>query len=162
YTANTAYHFRLAVNVPTHTYSVFVTPAGGTEQTVGTDLAFRIEQNTVTSLDWWGVNVNASSPGSTTVCNFTVRESAMATSVGRWQNAAFPSQSGTFTAEFDATPSVSPINSVVGFSLGAQNDYTGFACLARFIPSSNIDALNGVALPDALPIPYTANTAYHF
>src|SRR5262249_8011538 len=130
--------------------------------TVGTDLAFRIEQNTVTSLDWWGVNVNASSPGTTTVCNFTVRECAMATSGGPWQNSAFPSQSGTFTAEFDATPSVSPINSVVGLSLGAQNDYTGFACLARFNPSGNIDARNGGAYAAATIIPYTANTAYHF
>jgi poly(beta-D-mannuronate) lyase len=66
------YHFRLVVNVPAHNYSIFVTPAGGTELAVGTNFAFRTEQNTVTSLDWWGVNVNASTAGATTVCNFTV------------------------------------------------------------------------------------------
>src|SRR5262245_56507158 len=41
YSANVSYHFRLVVNVPTHTYSVYVTPAGGAEQTVGTNFAFR-------------------------------------------------------------------------------------------------------------------------
>jgi Chondroitinase B len=72
YSANVTYRFRLVVNVPAHNYSIFVTPAGGNELTVGTNFAFRTEQNTVTSLDWWGVNVNASTAGATTVCNFTV------------------------------------------------------------------------------------------
>jgi hypothetical protein len=72
YSANVTYHFRLVVNVPAHTYSIFVRPAGGAEQTVGANFAFRTEQNTVTSLDWWGTFVNASPPGSATVCNFTI------------------------------------------------------------------------------------------
>jgi hypothetical protein len=72
YSAGVTYHFRLVVNVPAHTYSIFVRPAGGAESTVGTNFAFRTEQNTVTSLDWWGTVVNASTPGSTTVCNFTI------------------------------------------------------------------------------------------
>jgi Chondroitinase B len=72
YSANVTYHFRLVVNVPAHNYSIFVTPAGGTERTVGTNFAFRTEQNTVSSLDWWGVYVNSSTAGSTTACNFTI------------------------------------------------------------------------------------------
>src|SRR5215475_10185702 len=72
YSANVTYHFRLIVNVPAHSYSIFVRPAGGSELTVGTNFAFRTEQNTVTTLDWWGTVVNASTPGSTTVCNFTI------------------------------------------------------------------------------------------
>src|SRR5216684_8047004 len=66
YSGGVTYHFRLVINVPSHTYSIFVTPAGGTELTVGTDFAFRTEQSGVTALDWWGVNVNASNPGSLT------------------------------------------------------------------------------------------------
>jgi chondroitinase B-like protein len=72
YSANVTYHFRLVVNVPAHNYSIFVTPAGGTERTVGTNFAFRTEQNTVPGLDWWGTVINASTPGTTTVCNFTI------------------------------------------------------------------------------------------
>jgi hypothetical protein len=39
------------VNVPAHTYSAYVTPAGGTEQTIGTGLAFRSNYATATSLN---------------------------------------------------------------------------------------------------------------
>jgi len=67
------YHFRLAINVSTHMYSIFVTPAGGSEQTVGSNYAFRSEQNTVTSLDHWGALVNTTPGGTLQVCNFTVQ-----------------------------------------------------------------------------------------
>lgn len=73
YTGGVTYHFRLTINVSTHTYSVFVTPAGSTEQTVGTNLLFRTEQNTVTSLDHWGAFVNNTSSGTLKVCSFAVQ-----------------------------------------------------------------------------------------
>jgi hypothetical protein len=63
-----------------------------------------------------------------------------ATSGGPWQNGACFQQTGSFAAEFDATPLASPIDSVVGLSRGAQTAYTGFAALVRFNPSGNIDA----------------------
>jgi len=69
YTAGTSYHFRLAVDVPSHTYSAYVTPAGGTEQTIGMGFAFRTEQNAVASLANWAVYSDA---GTHTVCNFTL------------------------------------------------------------------------------------------
>jgi len=58
------------INIPAHTYSIFVTPPGGSELTVGTNFAFRTEQNTVTSLDHFGVYA---ATGSNTTCNFTVQ-----------------------------------------------------------------------------------------
>jgi hypothetical protein len=70
YVGGHTYHFRLVINIPAHTYSAFVTPSGGTELTIGTNLAFRTEQNTVTSLDHFGVYA---STGSNKVCNFTVQ-----------------------------------------------------------------------------------------
>jgi len=73
YAGGSSYHFRLAIDVTAHTYSVFVTPPGGTEQTVGTNFAFRTEQNTVTSLDHWGAFVNSTSSGTLKVCNFTAQ-----------------------------------------------------------------------------------------
>ena len=73
FSAGVSYHFRLAINVTNHTYSIFVTPAGGTEQTVGSNFAFRTEQNTVTSLDHWGALVNTTPGGTLRVCNFTAQ-----------------------------------------------------------------------------------------
>src|SRR5206468_195573 len=55
YSANSTYHFRLVINVSAHTYSIYVTAPGGSEQALGIDYAFRTEQNTVASLSNWGV-----------------------------------------------------------------------------------------------------------
>ena len=41
YSSGTSYHFRLVVNVPNHTYSVYVTPAGQSEVTLAAGYAFR-------------------------------------------------------------------------------------------------------------------------
>src|SRR5262245_57443784 len=87
---------------------------------------------------------------------------ATVTSGVGWQNLEFTPQAGSFTAYFDATPTASPIDSVVGLSRGAQTAYTGFATLARFNPSGNIDARNGRAYAAASTIPYSANVTYHF
>jgi poly(beta-D-mannuronate) lyase len=72
YSANVSYHVRLEVNVPAKTYSAFVRPAGGSEQTLALNYAFRTEQASVASLDSWGVGLNASPAGSLTGCGFTI------------------------------------------------------------------------------------------
>jgi hypothetical protein len=73
FSAGLTYHFRLVINIPADTYWIFVTPPGGKEQTVGSNFAFRTEQNAVTALDAWGLDVNSSDPGSMTICNFTMQ-----------------------------------------------------------------------------------------
>jgi unsaturated chondroitin disaccharide hydrolase len=70
YAAGTTYHFRVAVDVVAHKYSVYVTPPAGAETTLALNWAFRTEQNTVTDLNSWGVDVNPTAAGTTTVCNF--------------------------------------------------------------------------------------------
>jgi hypothetical protein len=85
-----------------------------------------------------------------------------ATTSNGWQNAVMTSQTGTFTATFDATPSAAPTNSVIALSNGAQTAYANFACLARFNPTGDIDARNGGAYAAASTIPYSANVSYHF
>src|SRR6185437_1360481 len=69
YTAGTSYHFRIVVDVPSHTYAAYVTPAGGAEQTIGTGFAFRTEQSTVTALANWALTAIT---GTHTVCNFSL------------------------------------------------------------------------------------------
>jgi uncharacterized repeat protein (TIGR03803 family) len=72
------------------------------------------------------------------------------------------SQTGTFTATFDATPSVSPENAVVGLSKGVATAYSGLSCIARFNPTGDIDAYNKTAYAAASLIPYSAGVTYHF
>jgi unsaturated rhamnogalacturonyl hydrolase len=73
-----------------------------------------------------------------------------------------PGATGTFTATYDATPSVSPENAVVGLSNGAATAFGNLGCIARFNPSGDIDAYNGSAYAAASTIPYSANVSYHF
>jgi hypothetical protein len=69
YTPGKKYHFRISVNVPTHTYTVYVTPEGAAEICLAANYAFRTEQNTVTSLANLGI---ISSIGSYRLDNFTI------------------------------------------------------------------------------------------
>ena len=69
YKANTAYQFRLDVDIASHTYSVYVTPAGGTEVRVATNYHFRTAWQTATALGNWATVVSG---GSATSCGFTL------------------------------------------------------------------------------------------
>ena len=55
YSAGVKYHFRLVINRPSHTYSIYVTPDGGEQVTLGTDYSFRTEQATVAQLTGWSM-----------------------------------------------------------------------------------------------------------
>ena len=110
YSGGNTYHFRLAINIPAHTYSIFVTPPGGTELTVGSNFAFRTEQNTVTSLDHYGVFVGATS-GRLQVCNFTLLNSgAGASASAATENASIAASAAPATFSVSATPSSQTVN----------------------------------------------------
>jgi rhamnogalacturonyl hydrolase YesR len=66
YLAGGTYHFRMVVNVAANTYSVYVTPPGGSELTVGLNYAFR---TAVPSLDTWNLDENAAPAGCTLSAN---------------------------------------------------------------------------------------------
>jgi len=79
-----------------------------------------------------------------------------------WINGTIPTQTGTFTAEWDATPSTALNNSNVGLSLGPQSAFTGLAIAGRFNPTGQIDARNGGVFAAATTINYAAGVKYHF
>jgi phage replication-related protein YjqB (UPF0714/DUF867 family) len=158
YSPNTSYHFRYVVNMPAHMYSVYVTPEGASEQAVGTNYAFRTEQATVSSLNNWSL---FSDSGSMQACGFAA-PCYTASAGGSWTNNSFTSQSGAFTAEWDAMPSADNIDAVVGLSNGAQTSFTNFGCLVRFNSSGKIDARNGGTYASASTIPYATDASYHF
>jgi uncharacterized protein YjdB len=73
YTAGTTYHFRLDVNIPSHSYDIYVTPAGSSEQRLGGGFAFRTEQATVSVLNNLGVFANVGTGSSSVMaCNVAV------------------------------------------------------------------------------------------
>jgi hypothetical protein len=79
-----------------------------------------------------------------------------------WTNSSFAKQTGSFTVSFDAMPSVSPANSIVGVSSGSANEYTDLAASIRFNPTGTIDARNGSNFTAASSVNYSGRTNYHF
>ena len=69
FTSGTKYHFKQDINITNDTYSVWVTPEGGSTKKLATDYAFRSTQSTITSIANWGIWADA---GSSQVCNFTL------------------------------------------------------------------------------------------
>jgi hypothetical protein len=69
YSAGLRYHFRLQIYPATHLYTIFVTPPGSAEITLGTNFAFRSEQSGLSSFNNWTIR---SEVGSHSVCNFAV------------------------------------------------------------------------------------------
>lgn len=68
YAAGVTYQFELVVNVPSRTYTIYVTPAGGSQQTVGTNYAFALGD---ASLDHWGAMMEPAGSGTMTVNDFS-------------------------------------------------------------------------------------------
>jgi hypothetical protein len=62
--AGTTYQFSVVVNLTTGTYSVYVTPAGGSQQTLATNFAVQVSAS---SLNYYGLQDTAASMQ---VCNF--------------------------------------------------------------------------------------------
>lgn len=84
YSAQSTYHFDLVVNVPAHTYSLSVTPPGGTPKALANNYPFRSEQANATSLNYWNSYQDPSSVAAVQVCNFSVAatpDSAIAVSI---------------------------------------------------------------------------------
>lgn len=80
---------------------------------------------------------------------------------GTWQNGGFAAQSGSFTAEFDATPSAANIDGVAGLANGAASSYSSLAAAVRFNNTGMIDARNGSSYAASASVPYVAGMTYH-
>ncbi|MGH9646066.1 MAG: DUF1573 domain-containing protein, partial [Bryobacteraceae bacterium] len=161
YTAGTTYHFILDVNVTAHTYNASVV-VNGVPVVIGTNLAFRTEQAGASTLSNIGA-VTAS--GSQTICNIVVTSTPATclSSSGSWVNSPLSqTETGAFKLAFDATPSSTGIDGVVGLSSGSASAYTSLAAIVRFNSTGTIDAMNGASYTAATAIAYSAGTTYHF
>jgi len=154
-----------------------ISPSGSVGVNQGANQSFTITPNsgfTVSSVTVDGSNQGAitSYTFSNVQANHTISAAFASSGGGRtltgssgngWHALAIsPAATGTFTATYDATPSVSPENAVVGLSNGAATAFGNLGCIARFNPSGDIDAYNGTAYAAAATIPYSANVSYHF
>src|SRR2546430_5747497 len=118
----------------------------------------------VTGVAAGSATITATSEGQTGTAAITVTGAGpgCATSTTAFQNSAFTSQTGSFTATFDATPNGAGLDAATGLSQGAAAAYSDMAVIVRFNTGGTIDARDGGAYTAANSIPYTAGTSYHF
>jgi len=156
YLPGATYHITMNVDVAAHTYDAYVL-MGSMQTPIGTGLAFRTDQASVSSL---GNIASVTSTGSNSICNLAISSGCLSSS-GAWVNSTLPlAEAGSFQVSFNATPSALPIDSVVGLSSGPASAYTDLAAIVRFNNSGTIDARNGSAYTSLAPIPYLAGVTY--
>ena len=82
------------------------------------------------------------------------------TSSTTWQNKSFTTQTGTFTVEFDATPSQNGVgHTYIGLSSGPASANSNIVAKIRFGSGGNIVAFNGSNSTGS--IAYSGGVAYH-
>ncbi|MFW6154714.1 MAG: PKD domain-containing protein [Planctomycetota bacterium] len=251
YEAGEVFHVRMEIDIATHTYSVYVTPYGGSEILLADTYAFRTEQASVTSLDGWaiqstsgshtvsGVTVtpanvppvadagndqtvtdtdgdgsasvtldgSGSSDSDGTIVSYVWKEGAVQIATGvnpavtmdvsvhtvdltvtddddatdsdsvvvtvvsrtltsstspyTWPNSVLPTQTGTFTCEFDMVPNSDGMDGVTGLSSGIGDWWTDLACIVRFNTSNQIDVRDGSGYTADTTLSYTQGVTYH-
>jgi chitodextrinase len=80
----------------------------------------------------------------------------------QWQNRSIESQSGQFSAEYDAVPNVSNMNGTTGLSFGNASTWDDLAVIVGFSEAGVINVRNGGVYAADAVVPYTAGTSYHF
>jgi hypothetical protein len=164
YRGGIRYHLTFEVDLPSHTYSAFVTPPGGVQQAIAVDYTFRTTQASVASLDTLDF---VSDAGTEDVCNLSEGSLAFPVQPGclssatTFRSESFPAQSGRFQLDLDATPSTSAIDGDIGLSFGAPLDYTSMGPIIEFHSDGTILAMNGRRYEAQAIVPYLGGKTYH-
>ena len=164
YSAGESYHIKVIGQIDTTagssgTYSVWVTPPGGTETIIAEHFKYRSAQANVDTLKNWGYFVNPQE-GYAVISKVTLPIT--------WLYYSFPLQGGpapltdNFIVEYDAVPLGDNIN--FGFTL-LKTDYPlafdDNAVLVRFNADGFCDARNGNSYERVADVPYEAGEKYH-
>jgi hypothetical protein len=78
-----------------------------------------------------------------------------------WWNQAFPAQTSSLRVTFDATPSASRLDAVVGLGDGLVSAFADLAAIVRFNPDGMIDVRSGASYRADVMQPYAAGGHYH-
>jgi hypothetical protein len=162
------FHVRMLVNLGTHTYSAWANSHGFPEVVIATDYAFRTEQQAVPRLDALASRVD-STEGWMQVCEVQTQDSPpsgasrcrSASAGSGWTTGEeFPSRSGAFSVQFDATPIGYSLDALAGVSQGPASAFRDLAAIIRFRPDGFMDVRNGDVYAADTAIEYESGQSY--
>jgi hypothetical protein len=147
YVVGTHYHFRLEVDVRTHTYSVWLRDAGGDLAPLAHEYPFRTEQAGVGRLNVAAGKID-SAAGSLEVCGLTFQPTSpngclVAHAGDGFATTVVPDATVLGTVDFTATASGPNIDAVIGLSAGPPAGFSDLATSVRLGPSGVVDVRDG-------------------
>lgn len=155
------YFIRMAGDIRTHRYSVWVTREGGSEVQVANNFAFRTEQSGMTRVGYLGGYVDGGYGGTFYCDGYLFPPEWVRSDVNSgWANTAFPVESGHWDIYIDAWPQSANLDAVVGLTHGAATTYSKLAAIVRFNPSGYVDARDGGTYRAYQSVPYRAGYQY--
>jgi hypothetical protein len=162
------HEFRVSVDVPSRSYSVWVRHLDAIAkpfELLADRFAFRNEQSTVSRLDNVGRFVD-SAQGKLQTCGFryAALTACSASRAGAWLSQAFPPRNGRFKIELDALAAAGAsgaIDAVIGAASGAPATFSSLAAIVRFRPDGTLDARNGSSYAADASFAYDNATSYH-
>jgi hypothetical protein len=149
YSAGVVYHVHMAVDLPNHRYSVWVTPAGQTRQLLASGYLFRGSQLGQTALDGYAASVDPQGAGTVEACNPVVGPpepvpGCNGTARGQpFSTTAFPRQTGSFVFDFNVFTTASLSDEVMGLVSAPATGYGSLAANVRFNDQWVVDVRKG-------------------
>jgi len=159
YRAGESLHFRIDIDVRTHSYSVWI-GTGPVRTPLAKALQFRSEQAAVASLSSVASKVD-STAGALQVCNVavvadaTTGDGCVVAVVGdSFVNLPTPDATVLDTVEFSVQPDRLDLDAVIGLSAGPADRFSDLAVAVRLAPSGMTDVRDGDGYRADLSHPY--------
>jgi hypothetical protein len=149
YSAGVVYHAHMAIDLPNHRYSVWVTPAGQARQLLASGYLFRGSQLSQTALDGYAASVDSAALGTIEACNPVLGPAEPVpgcTSATRGQpfvTSPLPPQSGSFVLDFNVYTAADISDEVMGLVQGTASGYSSLAANVRFNDQWVVDVRKG-------------------
>jgi hypothetical protein len=158
YQAGVSYRLRLDVDIPTHTYWVWLREASGQYTPLARGYSFRTEQASVTRLSVAAGKID-SATGALEVCAFelppTTSHGCLVATAGRgFVTTAVPDVTVLGRVDFSVFASAPNLDAVIGLSAGPPARFSDLAAAVRLAPSGNVDVRDGGSYRADLDYPY--------
>ncbi|MFA6309540.1 MAG: hypothetical protein WC677_07375 [Clostridia bacterium] len=167
YSGGTKYFVEIIADMDAHTYSVWITPTGGTRTKIAANYSFRTTAPTTNDLGQIIAACAAQADGYPLI---KVEDHLISKTYYSWNTASWASNSvtvnggsGTRTVNLDVMPASSGIDASIQYvdTSGTVDGFEDLAMGIRFNPSGYFDVRNGASWSKAATVNFTGGSKYH-